>query len=168
MCPSKFYEIWGKLSNKTTNDIGLIQIASKYDVCMSVCTYVCIVRIGRVSVGSGRVYAQSLNLTCSSWRRKEEDLKKELEMLLSLQILSYLFILLYISEVYSLAIPSTQLGKVKRKLRGIANTLKQDVNEPLVCIQCSKSSMEEITPSFLSNLGKYYLTSHHFTSCNAI
>ena len=62
----------------------------------------------------------------------------------------------WIAEVHSLAMPvQQQLGKMKRKLRGIANTLKQEVNDPLICIQCSKGSIEEITSSsFLSNLGK--------------
>ena len=49
-----------------------------------------------------------------------------------------------------------QLGKIKRKLRSIANTLKQDLEDPLLCIQCGKSRIEDITPTFLSNLGKSF------------
>ena len=76
----------------------------------------------------------------------------------------------YVAEVASLSAPQTQLGKVKRKLRGIANSLKQDVDEPLVCIQCGKGAMEEITPSFLLNLGAWILHhfSHHFLSVTHI
>ena len=74
----------------------------------------------------------------------------------SVQFLVIFFFLIlscvWISEAMTV---HQQLGKMKRKLRGIANTLKQEINDPLICIQCSKGSIEEITSSsFLSNLGK--------------
>ena len=96
---------------------------------------------------------------------------------LSMLFLIVLSLLVLIQSSYGLQIQRTQqLGKIKRKLRSIANTLKQDLEDPLLCIQCGKSTIEDITPTFLSNLGKSFdcciapilysllLTSLHFTS----